>query len=139
LIATDVAARGLDIPEVQLVVNYDVPKNAKDYVHRVGRTARAGRGGSSITVASQYDVKLILAIEEYIGGKKLDKLEYNEKEVMDDINDLLKIEQVVKIKMNENGLNDKFDEFKQKKMKLRELKEEGGEVIKKRNQKQSEK
>lgn len=65
LIATDVASRGLDIPSVEFVVNFDVPKNAKDYVHRVGRTARAGRGGQAMTLVSQYDVKLILTIEEF--------------------------------------------------------------------------
>jgi len=63
LIATDVASRGLDIPSVELVVNHNVPTAPKEYVHRVGRTARAGRGGFSLTLISQHDIKLLHAIE----------------------------------------------------------------------------
>jgi len=69
LAATDVASRGLDIPDVDVVINYDVPTNSKDYVHRVGRTARAGRSGRSITLATQYDVELFQKIEELTGQK----------------------------------------------------------------------
>ncbi|KAF2850065.1 ATP-dependent RNA helicase-like protein dbp8 [Plenodomus tracheiphilus IPT5] len=74
LVATDVAARGLDIPEVALVINYDVPRDPDDYIHRVGRTARAGRVGTSITLIGQRDVELILAIETRV-GKKMEEFE----------------------------------------------------------------
>ncbi|KAH6633179.1 hypothetical protein C7974DRAFT_310160 [Boeremia exigua] len=74
LVATDVAARGLDIPEVALVINYDVPRDPDDYIHRVGRTARAGRVGTSITLIGQRDVELILAIEKRV-GKKMEEYE----------------------------------------------------------------
>lgn len=69
LVATDVAARGLDIPEVALVLNYDVPREPADYIHRVGRTARAGRAGQSLTFVGQRDVDCVLAIEERVGEK----------------------------------------------------------------------
>ena len=68
LIASDVAARGLDIPSVSHVFNFDVPSNAEDYVHRIGRTGRAGRTGSAFTLAaSEDDKKYLHAIETLIG------------------------------------------------------------------------
>ena len=81
MIATDVASRGLDIPHVDVVVNFDIPTHSKDYIHRVGRTARAGRSGKAITLVSQYDVELYQRIEKLI-GKKLPKYETVESEVI---------------------------------------------------------
>ncbi|KAI0242077.1 ribosomal RNA processing protein [Massospora cicadina] len=69
LVATDVAARGLDIPLVDVVINYDVPTHSKEYIHRVGRTARAGRSGKSLTLVTQYDVELLQRIENVLGIK----------------------------------------------------------------------
>src|SRR5262249_16679195 len=59
LIASDVAARGLDIPEVSHVLNFDVPHHPDDYVHRIGRTGRAGRSGTAITIVAAIDNKAV--------------------------------------------------------------------------------
>jgi superfamily II DNA/RNA helicase len=67
LIASDVAARGLDIPDVSHVFNFDVPFHADDYVHRIGRTGRAGRSGTAITIVAPADGKSVAAIEALIG------------------------------------------------------------------------
>jgi len=67
LVASDVAARGLDIPEVSHVINFDVPHHADDYVHRIGRTGRAGRSGTAITLVAPADRKAVAAIEKLTG------------------------------------------------------------------------
>src|SRR5205807_8238751 len=67
LIASDVAARGLDIPAVSHVFNFDVPHHPDDYVHRVGRTGRAGRSGTAITIVAPADSKSVAAIEKLTG------------------------------------------------------------------------
>jgi len=67
LVASDVAARGLDIPDVSHVFNYDTPHQAEDYVHRIGRTGRAGRLGTAITIVTPEDGKQLAAIEKLIG------------------------------------------------------------------------
>ena len=69
LVASDVAARGLDIPDVSHVFNYDVPIHAEDYVHRIGRTGRAGRLGKAFTIVTKSDTKYLDAIEKLTGQK----------------------------------------------------------------------
>jgi superfamily II DNA/RNA helicase len=67
LVASDVAARGLDIPDVSHVFNFDVPHHPDDYVHRIGRTGRAGRAGAAVTLVAPADGKAVAAIEKLIG------------------------------------------------------------------------
>ncbi len=69
LVATDVAARGLHVDDLELVINYDIPEDFENYVHRIGRTARAGKSGAAITLACEQFVYGLEAIEEYIQMK----------------------------------------------------------------------
>ena len=72
LVATDIVARGIDIDDIRMVINYDVPHDAEDYVHRIGRTARADRDGEAITFINEKDVSRFMAIEHFL-QKDVDK------------------------------------------------------------------
>jgi len=88
LVATDVAARGLDIKDVPAVFNFDVPFNAEDYVHRIGRTGRAGASGLAVTLVSGSDARLIGDLEKLLKKKiELEALEYEEDRPRGRIND----------------------------------------------------
>jgi superfamily II DNA/RNA helicase len=67
LVATDVAARGIDVPGINLVVNYDAPRQAQDYVHRIGRTGRAGRAGVAVTFLARGERHLVRSIARDTG------------------------------------------------------------------------
>ena len=67
LVATDVAARGIDVPGITHVINFDAPRQAEDYVHRIGRTGRAGRAGTAVTFVGHSERHLIRSIERYTG------------------------------------------------------------------------
>ena len=71
LVATDIVARGIDIDDIRIVINYDVPHDAEDYVHRIGRTARADRDGEAITFVSETDMQRFLQIEHFLGKEVL--------------------------------------------------------------------
>ena len=73
LVATDIVARGIDIDDIRLVINYDVPADSEDYVHRIGRTARADRDGEAITFVSDTDIYRFQGIEHFL-GKEVEKI-----------------------------------------------------------------
>ena len=96
------AARGIDIPAVGVVLNHNVPALPRDFIHRCGRTARAGRAGRAITFVSQYDVEVLLAIETHI-GRKMDVLEPTESEVLDKLQQVATARRAAVIELTENG------------------------------------
>lgn len=74
LVATNVAARGLDIQDIEHVVNYDLPQTAEEYIHRIGRTARAGKEGTAVTLVTPWDIEEWDAIKGQVGGTEIEYL-----------------------------------------------------------------
>jgi ATP-dependent RNA helicase DDX47/RRP3 len=114
LVATDVAARGIDVPGIKCVLNYDVPEYTKDYVHRVGRTARAGASGIAITLVSQYDVEDFQRIEHYVGEKMLE-YEIDKGEVPEISEEIFEARREVEDEMKELQVAKKINEVRKKK------------------------
>ena len=132
LVCTDVASRGLDIPQVDLVVNYDLPAEPNDYVHRVGRTARAGRGGTAMSLLTLRSVEKLQRIEERTGKRCREFGGIEEEAVLKILNRVGKSLRVARQFMVENGLEAKLEERREKK---RERKEEREKKERERSEK----
>ena len=131
----------MDIPSVDLVINYDLPVNTKDYVHRVGRTARAGKAGRALTLVTQYDVENYLKIEHLI-NKKLELYKTEEEEVLifhervqeaqrianQEMKELSETKDNKKFLKDKDGLDEEFN--KGKKESKKRMSERGGKVKK---------
>ncbi|KAL2927847.1 DEAD-box ATP-dependent RNA helicase 10 [Bienertia sinuspersici] len=102
LICSEVGSRGLDIPSVDMVINYDIPDNSKDYIHRVGRTARAKRSGVAISLVNQYEVEQFFMIENLV-GKKISKYPAEEEEVLQLLERVNEAKRISNMKMKESG------------------------------------
>lgn len=135
LFATDVASRGLDIPTVDLIINHNVPFVPKEYVHRVGRTARAGRSGTAITLVTQYDVKLMHKIEDRV-GKQLLEYRIKEKEVLKLLVEVSMTRSQVEIQLDEEdfGEAEKINKRKHRILE-QELREETEPIKEKKSKK----
>lgn len=128
LISTDITSRGIDIPTVTHVINYDVPHSYIDYIHRVGRTARAGRNGRSITFITPNEISLIHDIESHIKTKLTESTEVIPDDVVPLLNTIAKAIKYSELRMieienkNSHKLNNKLKyKMNEKKKKLKKL------------------
>ncbi|WP_372881319.1 ATP-dependent RNA helicase SrmB [Psychromonas sp.] len=123
LIATDVAARGIDVPDITHVINYDLPRSADVYVHRIGRTARGGKKGTAISLVEAHDIDMLAKIERYtkqiLKRRVIKSLRPSHKEAQIS-------QRKPKKKLNKKGKNREEDLKKEQKAKRLKKKEEMG-------------
>lgn len=121
LVATDVASRGLDVPEVDLVVNAELPRRAVDYVHRVGRTARAGRRGRAVSLVGEQDVDLVHEAEKISGRKLLKCTEVTDDMAIKALGPVAKASRLTKMKLMDIGFDELVKKHRERKRRDRRI------------------
>ena len=119
LLATDLASRGIDIKNVDIVINYDLCRDHKDFVHRVGRCARGGKLGTAISLVTQFDVKRVKAIEAGI-QETMEAIELDEEDALKSMSAVIKAKKKAEMIISTKGESDMFEKLRERKQMFRD-------------------
>mmetsp|Transcript_40620 Transcript_40620/g.44085 ORF Transcript_40620/g.44085 Transcript_40620/m.44085 type:complete len:618 (+) Transcript_40620:80-1933(+) len=137
LVATDIASRGLDVPSVDLVINSELPRDPVSYVHRIGRTARAGRRGRAISLVSETDISLVHAAEEITGRSLLKCSEVTDEAAIRMLGPVTKAARLAKMKLMDIGFEELVKKFKERKIRDRKERQRIERALRKQSNKQA--
>lgn len=116
LVSTDVGARGLDIDDVAMVINWDMPQESEEYTHRVGRTARRGRGGIAVSFVTERDEEKVEKVEQRIGAQ-LEEMELPESKVLEPLNKVFTAQRVARMQIQDSDFGKREEIHKAKALK----------------------